>query len=159
MTATRLALVATTRCCAPWGKYAYPRAPSWLRDLSTSTPTSPSTTKMKRCAGVPPSSPPASNSAVYWVNEAPSAGPTCTTAVQPFMPGNGVRTKVSAVSSRWLGCWELRVCPRLCTAHPCPGYRRGSQLIEQLQPTLNRLRHIRNTDRLRGVVADPARRS
>ena len=35
-----------------------------------------------------------------------------------FIPGSGVRTKVSAVSKDDCGCCELRVWPRLCTVRP-----------------------------------------
>ena len=44
---------------------------------------------MKRCAGVPPSSPPTSNSAVYCVKFAPMAGPACTTAEQALHTRQG----------------------------------------------------------------------
>src|SRR5260370_16514743 len=108
---------------------------------------------MKRCAGVLSSSPPASNSAVYSVNPAPNAGLTCTIAEHAFIPGRVVRTKVSAVSSKWFACWELRVRPRLSTVYPLLKFGRGSQLIEKMQSALDCLLYVLASDRFRRIMA------
>src|SRR3974377_1115144 len=75
-------------------------------------------------------------------------------AEQAFMAGIVVRTKVSGVKSRWLGCCELRVCPGLCTLIFLQKFAGTGQPIEQMQTAFQRLRHVVRVDGLGGVVAD-----
>ena len=77
---------------------------------SVLTTISPSSTYRKRCVGAGPRLPPGSNSAVYCVKAAPSAGAAWTIAVAPTMPGSGARTKVSGVEN---GVIALRHAARL----------------------------------------------
>src|SRR5580658_9025867 len=87
---------------------------------------------------------------------APTAGLTCTIAEQAFIPGSAVRTKVSGVNSRWFGCCELRVWPRLCTGYPLMEFARRRKLVEKMQAARNRLFDVVRCDRLGRVVADAA---